>query len=156
MARSALHDYNSYMNHAGVSVPALPPNVTMSILHVAHLIEDRTDAALATVGLSMAKQSALTKLVEAGEALTLSELAARLSCVRSNMTQLVDRLEADGFVRRVNDPTDRRVVRAELTPLGAERQAQGARLWKTAEAELLASLSEDDARELSALLMRFR
>ena len=34
------------------------------------------------------------------------------------MTQLVDRLEADGLVRRVADPTDRRSVKAEITDEG--------------------------------------
>ncbi len=136
------------------AIAADRPNVAMSILHAAHLVEDRIEAALATVGLSMAKQSALTKLAEAGEPLTLSDLAARLSCVRSNMTQLVDRLEADGFVRRVDDPSDRRVVRAELTSLGAKRQAEGTRLWAQAEQDLLASMDPSQAEMLADLLSR--
>ena len=77
------------------------------------------------VGLSMAKHSALTKLEEAVRHETLSELAEMLSCVRSNITQLVDRLESDGFVRRVADPSDRRSVRAELTDLGRSKQSEG-------------------------------
>ncbi len=129
-------------------------NVAMSILHAAHVVEDRIEAALATVGLSMAKQSALTKLAEAGEPLTLSDLAVRLSCVRSNMTQLVDRLEADGFVKRVDDPADRRVVRAELTPLGERRQAEATLLWAQAEHDLLASMDSEEAEQLASLLSR--
>ena len=35
-------------------------------------------------------------------------LAERLTCAKSNVTQLVDRLEADGLVRRKLDPSDRR------------------------------------------------
>src|SRR5437016_13107156 len=84
-----------------------------SLLHAAHVLEDKLENALATVGLSSAKYSVLHELVGAKTALPLSELAARLSCVRSNMTQLVDRLEAEGLVRRVQDPADRRSVRAE-------------------------------------------
>lgn len=83
------------------------------------------EEALGKVGLSMAKHSALSRLAESGEPLTLSELAEKLSCVRSNITQLVDRLEADGLVRRVNDPSDRRSVRAQLTELGSEKQVAG-------------------------------
>ena len=115
------------MNQAdgAVSSPS-GTHFAFSILHAAKAIEDRIEGALETVGLSMAKHSALTRLEEAREPLTLSELAERLSCVRSNITQLVDRLEADGLVRRVADPDDRRSVRAELTPLGRERQAAGA------------------------------
>ena len=55
---------------------------------------------------------------------TLSELASRMICVRSNITQLMGRLEADGLVQREEDPHDRRCVRATLTPLGRERQRE--------------------------------
>src|SRR4051812_42180987 len=97
----------------------LAPDSLMSVfLRTARAIERRLDEALESVELSTPKYSALTKLVQADEPLALSELAARMICVRSNVTQLVDRLEADGLVRRVEDPRDRRSVRAALTPLG--------------------------------------
>src|SRR6476469_1837498 len=99
---------------------------TFALLHAAQAVTDQLEGALNEHGLSMAKMSALSKLAEAGEPLTLSDLAARLSCVRSNITQLVDRLEGDGLVRRVNDSTDRRSVRAELTATGMEKQKAGA------------------------------
>ena len=46
-------------------------------------------------------------------------------CVRSNVTQLVDRLEADGLVKRGTCSEDRRAIRAKLTPVGQERHAAG-------------------------------
>lgn len=97
--------------------------------HAAHVVEERLEAALGALGLSGARLGVLDQLANAEEPLTLGDIAARLSCVRSNMTQLVDRLEADGLVRRVAVPGDRRSIRAELTPLGRER-------WVTASAEL--------------------
>jgi DNA-binding MarR family transcriptional regulator len=97
-----------------------------SLLHAAHALEDKLEAVLAGVGLSLPKYSVLSELVSAGASLSLSELAARLSCVRSNMTQLVDRLEADGLVNRVDDPADRRAVKAMITAQGRERQGAGA------------------------------
>ncbi|MEO8194481.1 MAG: MarR family transcriptional regulator [Gemmatimonadales bacterium] len=124
----------------------------MSVLHAAQAIGDRLEAALDTVGLSMAKHSALTKLAEAGEPLTLSELASRLSCVRSNITQLVDRLEADGLVRRVDDPADRRSIRAELTPLGLETQAAGTVELATAQNEISKRISAYDLAALKSVL----
>ena len=124
------------------------PHWTFSVLHAAHLIEDRIEQALGKVGLSMAKQGALTELAAAGEPLTLSQLAARLSCVRSNMTQLVDRLEADGLVKRLSDAADRRSVRAELTQLGKERQRVGEKAMKRVQSEFAASLT---SRERTAL-----
>jgi len=53
------------------------------LLQTAAAIERRLDGVLEAVELSTPKYSALTKLAEAGEPLALSELAARLTCVRS-------------------------------------------------------------------------
>lgn len=104
------------------------------------------------MGLSMAKHSALSRLQEAGEPLTLSELAERLSCVRSNITQLVDRLEADGLVRRVADPSDRRSVRAELTALGREKHAAGASELVRVQGEIAERLGQTDLTTLELAL----
>ena len=98
-----------------------------SLMQAAHAVEGRLEQALAEVSLSGAKLAALTQLVEAGEPLSLGKLAARCACVRSNITQLVDRLEADRLVKRIDDPADRRSLRAAITPLGRERQAAGAK-----------------------------
>ncbi len=128
------------------------PHFTMSLLHAAQFVTDQIEAALGGVGLSMAKQSALTKLAEAGEPLTLSELAARLSCVRSNITQLVDRLAGDGLVRRVDDLADRRIIRAELTQQGVQRQMAGAREMTRVQQEIAGRISVSDLGSLKAAL----
>jgi DNA-binding MarR family transcriptional regulator len=124
-----------------------------SLIHAARAIEQRMESALDVVQLSSPKFAVLTILVEADMPLTLSELAAKSSCVRSNMTQLIDRLETDGLVRRIDDPHDRRSVRAELTPLGRERQAAGARQMDTVR-EQFADLLPDDV-DLSMLCRTF-
>lgn len=121
-------------------------------LKAAGAIEERLESALDRAGLSLAKQGVLSQLAEAGEPLPLSELAERLCCVRSNMTQLMDRLEADGLVQRVDDPSDRRIVRAALTPLGADRQVEGAKALEQVQTEFQASLSEEDRVLLDRLL----
>ena len=102
-------------------------DVMWSLMGAAHAVENRIEEALAQVELSGAKLAALTHLVEAKEPVPLGELAAQCACVRSNITQLVDRLETDKLVRRVDDPADRRSLRAAITPLGRERQAAGAK-----------------------------
>ena len=112
-----------------------------SLLHAAHALEDRVEATLARVGLSMAKFGLLSELVSSGRPLSLGDLAARLSCVKSNMTQLADRLEAEGFVKRTDDPKDRRAVLAAITELGRERHA--------AAAEAIAKLHEEFAAKVA-------
>ena len=84
------------------------PTGVLAVLRAAHAAEAEVESKLNEVHLSMAKLMALKALSEAGESLPLGQLAERLSCVKSNITQLVDRLEADGLVARKLDSKDRR------------------------------------------------
>ena len=130
-------------------------HLMFSLINAGHAIEQSLEKALARVGLSLAKFGALTHLVEAGEPIGLSECARKMTCVRSNITQLMDRLEADGLVRRVEDPQDRRGVRAAVTRLGLERQTAGAKEVTRVQAELAKTLNGMDHgalhRALSAI-----
>jgi DNA-binding MarR family transcriptional regulator len=121
---------------------------------VARLMESRLDAALAGHGLSLAKLSVLWHLVQAGEPLPLGQLAERQSCVKSNITQLVDRLEAEGLVRRVPDPEDRRSVRAEITQEGRRRYEAGMQAQAEVERELFRGLSLEERVALARVLER--
>src|ERR1043165_248680 len=103
--------------------PPKPVNPVFGLLEAARALEAKLESAMSDVGLSMAKFGVLRTLAAAGEPLTLTELASCQQCVRSNITQLVDRLEADGFVKRVDDSNDRRSTRAALTPLGGGHKA---------------------------------
>ena len=117
-----------------------------------HQMEAQLESALGGIGLSLAKFRALSHLVEAGAPVPLSSLADRCACVRSNMTQLVDRLEAEKLVERVSDPNDRRSVLAALTPEGRARHDEGARVLAEAERELFGGLGESDRDALTRLV----
>jgi len=125
------------------------------LLHVASMLQERIEATLTEVDLSMTRLAVLNALVGGGEALTLGELAAAAACVRSNMTQVVDRLEKDGLVRRVADPSDRRVVRAALTPAGVERQKAGEARLARVQAEFGASISPAERGAIDRLARAF-
>jgi DNA-binding MarR family transcriptional regulator len=140
------------MNDAAPAPPTAPDTTIFALLHAAHALEARLDAALERAGLSSPKFSVLTELVAANAPLALSELASRLSCVRSNMTQLVDRLEADGLVQRVDCPNDRRSVKAAITDVGRAKQIDGAREVARLHAELAAVVSETDRSALERML----
>ena len=122
------------------------------VAQAGHLIDHRLDSALEPYGLSIAKIGVLRNLVEAGGSAPLGYLAERLACVKSNITQLVDRLEADGLVRRMPDPEDRRSVRAVLTDKGRAAYTAGQAAQAKAERDLLGGLSEEDRARLAALL----
>jgi MarR family transcriptional regulator, organic hydroperoxide resistance regulator len=63
-------------------------------------------------------------LIEPGRPLPMGHLAEALSCDRSNVTGLVDRLETRGLVRRQPSTRDRRVKVLELTPTGSRVRSE--------------------------------
>lgn len=123
-----------------------------TLLGAAQRLEIQVESALAASGLSLTKLGILHHLVQTGEPLQLGRLADRISCVKSNITQLVDRMEAEELVRRVSDPGDRRSIRAEITEKGRARYAQGARILDNQEQNLLRCLPSDERQELARLL----
>ncbi len=129
-----------------------PPAGLFSLLHAAGAAEGHVESRLAAVGLSLPKLAALHHLVLAGEALPLGELAGRLACVKSNVTQLIDRLEADGLVRRAPDPNDRRSRLAVLTAAGRKAHEQGSRIQQQAERDLFGALTPEESQQLAAAL----
>jgi DNA-binding MarR family transcriptional regulator len=125
-----------------------------AVLHAAGVLESRVESRLSEAGLSMAKLAALRQLALAGDSLPLGQLAERLACVKSNVTQLVDRLEADGLVSREGDPSDRRSRLAVMTDAGRKAYARGSELQQQAERELFGALSGDESAQLEKLLAK--
>jgi MarR family transcriptional regulator, organic hydroperoxide resistance regulator len=83
----------------------------------------------------------------------MSDLAHALRCDNSNVTGIVDRLQARGLVERRPGEHDRRVKMLAVTGEGAQlRERLRERLSEPPPA--LAALSEDDARALRAILGR--
>ncbi|HEY8986871.1 MAG TPA: MarR family transcriptional regulator [Streptomyces sp.] len=104
------------------------------------------------LGVTPAQSRLLRTLAQYPSPPRMADLAARLEVVPRAVTTLVDGLEANGKVRRVPDPTNRRVIRIELTDdgIGALRELRGAR--RSAASEILAPLSEDEREALGELL----
>lgn len=73
-------------------------------------------------GLTGSQYNLLNVIAESPSGLSQRELSDRLIVDRSNVTGLIDRMEAAGWVRRTDHPQDRRVYRVVLT-------AAGRRLW---------------------------
>jgi DNA-binding MarR family transcriptional regulator len=128
------------------------PEIVMMLLRTAERVERALERALEGIGLSPAKLAVLGGLAAAGGRLSLGDLAQHRSCVKSNITKLVDRLEADGLVVRLDDPTDRRGVLAEITPEGRRRQAEGERLIEQVEGAMTSDLAADDVAALRRVL----
>jgi DNA-binding MarR family transcriptional regulator len=127
-------------------------SVVFSLLGTAQAVETRLEEAARSAGLSLAKLGVLRLLAQASRPLPLSELATIQHCVRSNITQLMDRLEKDGLVRRRRDPDDKRGVLAELTPAGRQAHAKGMRALVEAQHAIMSGLNANDVANLKSAL----
>jgi len=103
-------------------------------------------------GLTPPQMFALRAL-DPGQPVPMRELAAQLHCDSSNVTGLVDGLEAHGLVERRSAEHDRRVRMLVVTERGAQvRERLNAVLNEVPPA--LASLAEEDQRALRDILRR--
>jgi DNA-binding MarR family transcriptional regulator len=107
-----------------------------------------------THGTTLPRFDVLAALYRRRDAVTMSELSRMLLVSNGNATAVVDRLEADGQVRRLPSDTDRRTVFVSLTPEGLaafEAQAAG----HEAEVDrLFKGLSAEDLDRLTEILKR--
>jgi DNA-binding MarR family transcriptional regulator len=126
------------------------------LIQSGRLAESRLDDALAQAGLTFVKWRALDALVKAGEPVALKRLPAELHCVKSNVTQLVDRLEQEMLVRRAPDPDDRRSIRMELTDAGERAHQAGRAALETVVSALFETFAEADKERLRSLLARLK
>jgi DNA-binding MarR family transcriptional regulator len=124
------------------------------LLKSGRLAESSLDDALEAADLTFVKWRALDTLVKAETPAPLKLLADRLACVRSNVTQLVDKLEAEGIVHRAADPQDRRSILVGLTEAGVRAHQAGRNALESTTARLFERFSEEDRTALRALLVR--
>lgn len=96
-------------------------------------------------------QCHLLHLIDPERPLAMSRLAEILSCDASNVTGLVDRLEARGLVTRQPSAQDRRVRVIRLTPAGSRLRADLLQRMTTG-AIPLSRLSPGERRSLVKIL----
>jgi DNA-binding MarR family transcriptional regulator len=80
--------------------------------------------------------------------LRLTTLAAREGITQPSMTQLITRLERQGLVTRLPDPEDGRAALVGITQLGRDLIDDRKRVRRERLAELLATLSPEEANAL--------
>ncbi len=112
----------------------------------------RRMATLNHLGLAPMQSMALMQL-RPGEPMPMSALATALMCDNSNVTGIVDRLEAQGLVERRPAAHDRRVKTLVVTPKGIELRGQ-VEQHMSVPPPPLADLSDEDAAALRDILQR--
>lgn len=114
------------------------------------------DGQLRPLGLTFARYEVLMLLLFSRKgSLPLNKVGARLQVHPTSVTNAVDRLEADGLIRRVPHPTDRRTTLAKIQPKG---RALAEQATKVINATVFSDpgLSDPDVNTLVEVLGRLR
>jgi len=119
-------------------------------------IKRMLEETLAEFGLNIGEWHVLSALWNSGEPFRSSPgyLAKRAELTSGAMTNRLDGLEAEGLVRRLPDPDDRRGVIVELTPKGRELWERSVGAQAVKEQFVASALNVTERRQLNTLLRR--
>lgn len=127
-----------------------------SIMRVHQILSARLDATLKPFGITFARYEVLRLLsFSSSGSLPLSKIGERLMVHPTSVTNLIDRLVADGLVDRNVDPRDRRRALASLTEAG-QRVLDEATVELTRADFGLGAMAADQQRTIHELLTPLR
>jgi DNA-binding MarR family transcriptional regulator len=98
----------------------------------------------------------MAQLERQRDGLKMNELSRMLMVTGGNITAIVDQLEHEGLVERLDDAADRRAFRIRLTRTGERTFAEMARAHEEWVVELLAGLSRREQEDLLKLLAKVK
>jgi MarR family transcriptional regulator, 2-MHQ and catechol-resistance regulon repressor len=125
----------------------------VKLLRAGRAVLARVEPRLAAAGLTPTQFGVLEAILHKGP-LSQRELSRKVLTSAGNMTDLVDKLEARGLVRRARQPTDRRAVRVELTEAGRALIEPLFTCHAGDIAAAMGGLTGDELGQLSVLLRR--
>ena len=136
--------------------PARTMAAVTSVMRVQQILLSAVDGALRPHGLTFARYEALVLLTFARTGrLPMRVMGERLQLHPTSVTNIVDRLQADGLVRRSPHPTDRRATLVEITEAGSTL-LEDATKSVTAIDFGLTGLTPEEETQLTALLAQVR
>jgi DNA-binding MarR family transcriptional regulator len=107
-------------------------------------------------GTTLPRFDLMAQLERHGEGLKMNELSRRLMVTGGNVTAIVDQLEGESLVERLDEPADRRAFRIRLTRSGEKAFADMARAHEGWVVELLSGLTRREHEELLRLLAKLK
>jgi MarR family 2-MHQ and catechol resistance regulon transcriptional repressor len=122
----------------GIDDPAIESAVSayVKLIRASRAVLTRIEPRLAGTCLTVTQLGVLEAVLHKGP-MTQRELGRRVLSSAGNMTDVIDKLEGRGLLRRARFPEDRRSVRVELTPAGKS---------------LIEALFPDHARDIAAAM----
>jgi DNA-binding MarR family transcriptional regulator len=127
-----------------------------SIMRAHQILIADLDAMLRPYGITFSRYEALVLLVHSRDgSLPLSKIGERLQVHATSVTNVIDRLEAAGLVRREPNPRDGRGTLAVITAAGREVADKATAEFNAARFGM-SSLGGDDLRRVFTILRKLR
>ncbi|HZN99730.1 MAG TPA: MarR family transcriptional regulator [Burkholderiales bacterium] len=131
--------------------------IWLRLLTCTQLIERRVRSGLREeFATTLPRFDLMAQLERHREGLKMNELSRLLMVTGGNVTAIVDQLEKEGLVERLDEPADRRAFCIRLTRSGEKSFAEMARAHERWVVELLSGLSRREHDELLKLLAKLK
>jgi DNA-binding MarR family transcriptional regulator len=131
--------------------------IWLRLLTCTQLMERRVRSRLRErFGTTLPRFDLMAQLERHPEGLKMNELSRLLMVTGGNVTAIVDQLEKEGLVERLDNSADRRAFCIRLTRAGERSFAEMARAHEEWVVELLAGLSRREHDELLKLLAKVK
>jgi len=123
------------------------------LLQLCPMIGDRMRVKMEGIGLYKAQGFALLFLSHY-EGVPQTEISRSLHLSPASVTNMLQRMERDGWVERRPDPDDQRVSRVYLTKKARALQEEAATTFRELEQEVTCALTAAEQTELRTLLLK--
>lgn len=122
-----------------------------------NILEEAHTRFFSNYNISYTKFNVLVILFKAeSEGIMLSEIGDRLLVTKANITGLIDRLEKQGYVKRIRNGEDRRKIMAAITEKGRVFTQNVIESYKKWSDNILSNLKEDEKNQMINALKKIQ
>jgi len=153
MVKGSTQEGNSLLDMVGTEGLAYQPAIDCYLLlrRTHDMLARYVESELNSHGTSSAQYGVLVNLFRM-QPCSLTDLSTKLFRTSGNITSLIDRMERDGLVERLDHPEDRRVTQVRLTEKGAELLRSLRPHHRVFLSDLMNCYSDDELSQLTELL----
>lgn len=126
------------------------------LIHDVYVLMDYGDTLVLNQFNITTSQMSVLRLLDTKKGVRFTELSKRVLRSKSAITRIVDQLEARGFVKRIDDPHDRRAAGVLLTANGAKSREEISKKHTDSLAWRFNTLGAEEQNDLVQLMDKLR
>lgn len=99
-------------------------------------------------------QERILYLLRKHQTMTPKELQEQMETAQGSMSEILSKLEAQGFIVKQKNPDDARSIILSLSEKGKKTAEENHRLWRENEEKLLDALNDEEKETLKEICMK--